>query len=542
LKKDIYVVYIAQMSLSYSSIQTANIPTGVIRDLGSKGVKKIQTLPSNQMLSAKHAGKVFMPTKRILASTYPSTIFSSAQKATSLIPSIDFIEEILLKIDVAIASAPLQLVPTAYWIRQKDLRDSSSGTVIQTAYDDTDNANLLNRVTAGREKAIFKTNNIESNSIGKLGLTKPLPVGTHTFYIPLLTSVFENFGGLYLADMVGDLALDLTTPSTIIASGAGTLTATISFVVSGAKLMEEDIAIYRNRYKMNAVECQFLEPLRTEFYNVTMTAASSNNLFKLNNVDGLCAYQMMLFRPTGTIGQNANFAAWKLLNIGDYNGAGLDLVSSSGESKWGLGSHVPTRYIRQHMSVDNFDNDWVSQKPVYFLNYSDNMNTALRGVVNGGYRFRATDGDQIRVNLPAAPINEVQTVTFTATPAVGGFYSFNFRGEESAQILASSSVAVMKATFEAMRGVASRFLTVTFSAAASAGASFTITFVDPEGTLTDGDVVNIISHDGMVAGASTARTVAGVPGLATGNYDVFVYSYLYNLAAYSNGKLTSQLL
>jgi hypothetical protein len=273
-----------------------------------------------------------------------------------------------------------------------------------------------------------------------------------------------------------------------------------------------------------------------------MTAASSNNLFKLNNVDGLCAYQMMLFRPTGTIGQNANFAAWKLLNIGDYNGAGLDLVSSSGESKWGLGSHVPTRYIRQHMSVDNFDNDWVSQKPVYFLNYSDNMNTALRGVVNGGYRFRATDGDQIRVNLPAAPINEVQTVTFTATPAVGGFYSFNFRGEESAQILASSSVAVMKATFEAMRGVASRFLTVTFSAAASAGASFTITFVDPEGTLTDGDVVNIISHDGMVAGASTARTVAGVPGLATGNYDVFIYSYLYNLAAYSNGKLTSQLL
>ncbi len=528
------------MSFINTSVQTAHFLTGQSRQM--KGGAKQQSLPAHQMLSAKHAGKVFLPTKRILASTYPSTIFASAGKANSLIPSIDFIEEVLLQIQITVAAAPVVLVHSNYWFRQIDLRDSSSGQIIQTHYDDTATANLLNRVTAGREKAIFKTNNIESNDIGKLGLTKPLPVGVHTFYVPLMTSVFENFGGLYLADLVGDLALDLTTPSTIIASGAGTISANISFLVSGYKLNDDDIAIHRNRYKMHAAEAHFLEPVRTEFYNTTLTAASSNNLLKLNNVDGLCAYQMVLFRPTGTIGVNTNFAAWKLLNIGDSNGAGLDLVSSSGESLYGMGSHVPTRYMRQHMSVDNFDNSWVAEKPVYFLSYCANMNQALRGVVNGGRRFRATDGDSIRVNLPSAPVNEVQNIVFTTAPAAAGYYSFSFRGEESVQLVANSNTAQMKAAIENMRNVSSKFMTVTCSAVASAGASFSITITDPEGSLDNGDLFTVNCADGIAATASTVRSVAGVPGLSTGQYDVFIYSYLYNLAGYSANKLTSQLL
>jgi hypothetical protein len=533
-------ISLTQMSFLNTSIQAAHFLTGQSRQM--KGGAKQQSLPAHQMLSAKHAGKIFLPTKRILASTYPSSIFQSAGKATSLIPSIDYIEEINMQIQITVSGNSVVLTPCSYWFRQIDLRDSSSGQIIQTHYDDTATANLLNRVTYGRERAIFKTNNIESDRHGKYGLTQALPVGTHTFYVPLMTSVFENFGGLYLADLVGDLALDLTTPSTIIASGSGTISSNISFLVSGYKLNDDDIAIHRNRYKMHAAECHFLEPVRTEFYNTTLTAASSNNLLKLNNVDGLVAYQMVLFRPTGTIGVNTNFASWRMLNIGDSNGAGLDLVSSSGESIYGMGSHVPTRYLRQHMSVDNFDNSWVSEKPVYFLSYCANMNQALRGVVNGGRRFRSTDGDAIRVNLPSAPVNELQSITFSTAPAASGYYAFTFRGEQSAVLIANSTPFQMKTAIENMRTVSSKFMTVTCSAAASAGAVFSITITDPEGTLDNGDLFRVVCFDGITATPGTTRMVAAVPGLATGAYDIQIYSYLYNLAGYSNGRLTSQLL
>ena len=450
------------MSILYSSVSQSMAKTANVRRIG--GVNKSQALPAGQ-----HASQVYLGTYRALNSTYPANMFSSAQKVTSLVPKIDKINHMLFKVEHAVATAPVVLSHANYWFRQIDLRDSASGRIIQTQYDDTAQANMLNRLSAGREKAVMKTSNIESAAIGKYGLTRELPVGVHTFYVPVLASVFENWGGLYLNDLEGDLAIDITTPSTIIASGAGTITTTITFMIEGADLSEADQKFYRDLYARHAAECQFLQPIRTEFYSKVLTAGSSNNYLPLNNVDGLCAYQMLMVRPTGTAGVNAGFAQWKLLNLGDYNGAAIDLVSSSGQSIWGKGAAVPTRYIRQHHSVDQMDNDWISQKPVYFLNYSESMNAALAGRINGGYKFSSTDGDQIRLTLPSAPTNEVQTVTFSSVPAATGYYSFRFRGEQSPAILANSSVAVMKATIENMKSFSSKFVTVTCSAIASAG-------------------------------------------------------------------------
>jgi hypothetical protein len=170
------------------------------------------------------------------------------------------------------------------------------------------------------------------------------------------------------------------------------------------------------------------------------------------------------------------------------------------------------------------------------------MNAALAGRINGGYKFSSTDGDQIRLSLPSAPTSEVQTITFSSTPTATGYISFRFRGEHSASILANSSVAVMKSTIENMKSFSSKFVTVTCSAVASAGPSFSVTFTDPEGTLVEGDLLEVTGHDAIAATATTTRTVAGLPGLATGTYDIFVYSYVYQIAGYTGKKLVSQLL
>jgi len=526
------------MSLRYTALQENYGESGRTRKvLGANGIPqdRKQLLPVFQ-----REGRVYQPTYRQLPSKFPSTLFNQAGVVMDNIPQIDYIDHACLRVDLDVTVAPVKLVHTSYWFRQIDMKDSGSGSIIQTHYDDSVQANFLNRCPLSAEKALFKTANIESASNGKYGVTNELPVGRHTFYIPLLTTIFENFGGLYLADLKGDLQLVLTTPSTIIASGSGSISATISYLIEGANLTASDIAVYRNRYNMAAAEAQFLQPIVTQFNQVQLTAGASSKL-KLDNVDGLCPFQMLMVRPVGQKDQNVNFAQWKLLNLGDSNGAAIDLVSNSSTSIWGNGQAVPTRYMRQHMSVEHFPNGWASEKPVYFINYCEKINHALRGKVEGSHFFDSSAGEMIQLVLPPAPVQEVQTVTFSTAPQASGFYSFTYKGEQSAQLAGNASVGAMKAALEAMKGFSARYITVTCSAVASAGASFTITFTDPEGELV-GELVQLTCHDGMVASASTARTVAAVPGLASGLYDVVVYSYVFKVAHYSGCKLTSRLL
>ncbi|MDR3574553.1 MAG: hypothetical protein P4L50_11865, partial [Anaerolineaceae bacterium] len=186
-----------------------------------------------------------------------------------------------------------------------------------------------------------------------------------------------------------------------------------------------------------------------------------------------------------------------------------------------------------------FDNDWVSTKPVYFLQYCENINASINGIVKGGRYFFPQSGDRIQLVLPPAATQEQQTVTFSAAPAAAGFYKIRFRGEESATLVGNATTAQMKAAFEAMRGVAARNLTVSFSAVASAGTSVVATFTDPEGCL-DGDLIDFVCYDGFGASSSTARTVAGLPGLpASDTYQVDVYSYQLRNAVFDGRLLYS---
>jgi hypothetical protein len=443
-------------------------------------------------------------------------------------------------VDITVAGAPVTLVPCEYWFTEKILRDTGSSSEIQRTYDDSANIDILARCSAGRQGALFKSGlNMENNEIGKYGLTKPLPVGTRTFYIPILGSVFENFGGLYLEKLQGELSLELTTPATIIASGSGTISSDISFVVEGSHLTDMDIHHLLKSYEMHATETQFLQAHRSQFSSQRLTAGQTNKLV-LRDVDGLCAFQAIFVRPVGAKNDNTNFNQWKLLNIGDANGAAIDLSTSGGVSILGNGAPVPSRLIRQHQSVDQFDNDFFSKKPVYIVNYSDSIREALRGKINGGYNFDGQRADEIRLVLPPAPVQEVQTVTFSTTPAAGSFYSFVFKGNKSAQLPIEATPAQMKAVIEAMPELKAHYVTAICSAAASAGASFSITFEDPEGIL-EGDLLTVESS-GAVASNATARTVAAVPGLVSGDYDVTVYSYLFHRCGYVLNKLRRELI
>jgi hypothetical protein len=132
----------------------------------------------------------------------------------------------------------------------------------------------------------------------------------------------------------------------------------------------------------------------------------------------------------------------------------------------------------------------------------------------------------------------VQTVTFNTAPSATGYYRFGYKGEWSPMLLGNATVADMKAAFESIRNIASRNVSVTFSAVASAGTSLTATLVDPEGCL-HGELIEVMTLDGFGATASVARTTASVPGLATGTYAIDVYSFMYRTAKFNGTELAS---
>jgi hypothetical protein len=507
--------------------------TSVVRDAVKTGVKvgnKFLSLPEG-----KESGNLAVPRLSWLSSDYPTDIFSRPGSHESKIPKIDLIEHLVIRAALTISTAPVTLVPSERWFEQQDLNDPGNPSVpIQTHYDDTAQANLLTRATNGTQRAIFKTSNIESDTIGKYAPGKPLMPGTHYFYIPLMSTIFANFGGLYLGDMVNELRLVLKVPSTIIASGSGTISnAVIQFGVEGHILNNLDRVLLRKQYQLNAANCLFLQPHRSS-KQMTLTCGSDQNYIDLNDVRGVISHHMILVRPSGST--NANNGRARFYNLGDYSDARISLVDNQGTSITGS---IPTRYMRQHMSTQ-FDCDWVSQKPVYLLQYCHNINEAFSGKVRGGRYFFPQSGDRIQLTLPAAATSEVQTVTFSATPASAGFYRFRFRGEESAYLVGNASIGAMKTAFEAMRGVDAANLTVTFSAIASAGSSLTATFNDPQGIL-EGDLFEIVAGDAFAASASTVRTTAGIVGLpATGAYEVTVFSYQVRMAEFTGNLLYSK--
>ena len=516
-----------------SSLKNKPVYTALLHDMVSTGVKvngKFQVLPRG-----KEGQQMYVPRTSLFSTTFPDDIFSKAgQKLWTDLPAIDFIDHPFLRVKFMVAGAPVVLVPATRLFEQVALIDPSNPSQpVSVEYDDTAHQKLHAIVTAGTEDAVLRTMLIESEKIGRYGCVRELPVGSHYYYIPL-ANVFSNFGGLYMGEMRNRLQLRVTIPSTIIASGAGTITAEIQFGVEGRLLNDFDRALQRNWYEKFSNECRFLQPHRTR-KQLTLSTSSAENYIDLPDVRGPIAYQLVLIRAPGQT--NANNGRSMVYNIGDNSDARMELVDAQGNSITGS---LPTKFLRRHLAADHFDNDFIASKPFYLIPYCKSMSGAIKGSWVGGRFFYPNSGDRIRLTLPQTATSEVQTITASTTPTSGSFYRFSFRGEQSAQLAIAANAAAIKTAIEAMREVAAHHLTVVASAALGAGTSITLTFSDPEGTL-DGSLFEVVA-DGAGASFSTARTTAAVQGLPSSGstWEVDVYSYMYRECVFTGTQLYSR--
>ena len=404
--------------------------SGIVSDSAIAGVEKISVngvSQSRQVLTPaiSAAAQIFMPSVKLLSvdSVSPNLFAStSAQRMTIRRGDITSFKHLHARITVTISGAPVVLAPLPFWFSQIDFRTSSDNDLISSMFADTTAANMGILISSGKVKSFFKSLNFDYSSAGYLGYTQPLPPGVHTFYLPLfMNSVLGNFHQMYLADTKQDLYFDMV-PTNPIASGSGSIQVTgFQFALETNRLEDKDVAIFRNRYKTYATRCTFLDPVCTPFPNKVLNLGATN-LFNLIDLNGLCAYQMIVVRAAGSKNVSAGGASWNLLNIGDNEGATIDLVDNVGASIWANGSNgVSTKFMRTHQAADMCDSAFLATKPIYNAVYCDDIRKALLGQIKGAYRFVGTNV-QLALTLPAASaVQEIQTVTFSAIPAATGF-------------------------------------------------------------------------------------------------------------------------
>lgn len=478
-----------------------------------------------------------MPQKRTLNTVIPqNALNNNGAKFTITIRrnDIDKINHLRVKMTIQTSGSPNVYNPTPYWFSRIDCRTSGDNQLICSTFDDTLLTNILNKTTKGRQRAVFRDINMDISDAGYLGLAAPTPVGTSISYLPLYFSGFFESLDLYLADSKADLNFDFyPAQAGIIASGSGTVQLTnMQFIIDSEQVSARDAEYYKTLYSQVSRETFFLDPVITSDSNRSLVPGTVN-FIDLSNLNGLCSHHVIMVRQAGV--SSVGGGRMRYINLGDNEGASLDLVDPSQQSVYGAGSAVNLKYIRNHLSIDSLDSDWLAHAPVYHLSYSDNFSASLSGIINGAQWFDGSK-QQLALTLPAAPVQEVQSILPSAA-VTSGSYRFLYKSQLSAELAYNATPSQMAAAFAAMKPAAARFATCVFSQALSAGGAVTCTFTHPQTSGLEGDLLQIVGNG--TPSCATTVTTAGTAGVAAGTYDLVVYSYMFRRGSYLGGIVRS---
>ena len=450
----------------------------------------------------------------------------------------------VIKLTVTVNTSPVTLAPVSHWFSQIQIKNNGTNEIIATMYNDTIAFNLLSGLKKGQTQALFRNINIDYSNNGYLGQANITQVGQQVFYLPL-TGTFLSQMEIFFQNSSSDLIIELT-PDSVgpIVSGSGTIdTNLLQLMVETQNLSQSDLALHEQSYKDFLYSSVYLDPVPVNSFNQTMSA-SSQTKFDLSNVTGKCAFLLACIRSTGG-GVNANNGYWNnLYNIGDNEGASIDLLDPASQSILGSGTAIPTKFLRNEKSIHFYDSDWNAFKPFYILPFCDDIRKAFKGTIDGYFKFDGTKY-YLSVNTPVAPTAEVQTITLSAAPTAGSFF-VSFRGEVSDPVLYNATTSQIATAIQSMREFRRSGITVVVNQVFNGNTSATLTFTTPQTSGLLGDRVEIISNmqgtSNVPVTATSAITTQGTAGLPSASYDVIIYAYIYKKISMYNGKLISEIL
>lgn len=517
--------------LAETSLTSSHVMSSITRKLLNGKEAKV-LIPAGQV-----AGALYLPVTRLFAfDGVPSgLIANNASPWTGTMGAgvVESFQSAVLRLDITISGAAAQLVPTLNWFKRVTISNSNE-QILATFTPES----LLHALTVKYGKnvqsALFKNINMSAD----YGLTPSMDAASYTFRIPLVGSWINRNQDLYYSELVHPLRFEFTPNTTVVASGAGTVTVTrLALELEGDHLSTSDIKTHKHLTSTAIKENMFVEPVNTMFASTTLTAGVSTDL-DLTPLDGLASHHAILIRATTSTNNNVAGASLRYLNLGDESSASVDILDAIGNSIFTSSSGgIETRHLRTRDVIEQYDNDFMSKKPFYILPFTDSVKGAvLGGQVNGAFSYCSGRKASLRITPGTASVNEVQTLTSSAALAAGS-YRFHIGGELSAEIAFGATVGTMKSTLEAMDYFINRNVTVTASATAAAGASFTLTFVCPENGTVGGKVTLVGNATAQTT--ATVITTPGRSGFTTGTYDVQLITWFYKKTQLSQRSLNA---
>lgn len=254
-----------------------------------------------QEIFAAHQHKKFghLPTFSSLTfSDCPANLFGNngtKYRATVEAGNFPRINDLSLEVQLAVATSPVTVEPMTNWFDRINVISNGNNEVLATYYPDPHAFQLLARTSKAQMPALSKNINLEGRDLGYLGATLPLPVGTHTFTLPLTGSFWAHLD-VHYCEQKQDIIFELSPASSIVVAGSGTISVTsLRLICEGQKLTDKEQADYMKNQKAYLPVNTFLDPVLVQSTSKTLTAGAQNKL-ELSALDGKAA--ALIYRPS----------------------------------------------------------------------------------------------------------------------------------------------------------------------------------------------------------------------------------------------------
>lgn len=486
------------------------------------------TLPNGQIIPVDMS-PVFPV---IIGDAMPPNFFNSTDTRSIKIDrsAVEMIKHISLIISITVNSSSVVLAPVPNWFNFIDLESRVSDT-LQRWFPDSLFLALLSEIRPAQFPCLLDEMNMDSRDNSFLGQNKELPPGTYTFTLPLGSAIFDRLQPFF-KEAKHDLFIKMETATGgIIVSGNGTVTCNrINLLVEGERMTETAHHYERIANNNLAQSAIFLQPFNA--YNENRVLEDGTNTIQLINLRGQVPFLQVIVRPQNAT--NSDNGRWHFVNIGDDQGANMDVVDATNNSL--LLNPLPTKFMRNELWTHNWPHALSKHKPFYIIPHTQDATSCFQGV-NKGY-LTYTGNYSVVLNCKAA-VNEVQTITCVNAANDGGYYKFRFRGVESARLNHNASTADMAAAVAAIPTIKRNNITVSFSKTMSA--NVVATFTTPETAGLEGDLLEVVplglTNDGVPDAPVTTRTVVGKAGITPGSYHVTVLAYIIHRATFVGGQL-----
>ena len=208
-------------------------------------------------------------------------------------------------------------------------------------------------------------------------------------------------------------------------------------------------------------------------YNDRTIQNNLDNLFATDSFIGHCPALLVIVKPS-TQPKASDKSIYDLQVFGEFSD--LTFQNSAGQDLIGNGSKVRT----QHLNNLQQGIHGKSLRGLYIIPFTENIKTALTGVLNGCHYFTGVK-DFVCVK-PKAGVAEVHTLGLNNAGNDAGRYRLQFeKSSTSVPLLFSANTTAIKTAIEGIAEVSERGYVVTVVGDAT-GASIVVTFTTQDGS------------------------------------------------------------